>query len=109
MGIEKDIDELAKLAHDAWALDNLIQHISSMSEEELKKALPRILKLRGGSENRATGVVEPATRAPVLVLDDSEFSLRGRLCYSVSKLGERSAALIFRLTGWQQYRTSVWK
>jgi hypothetical protein len=109
MGIEKDIDELAKLAHDAWALENLIEHISSMSDEELKKALPRILKLRGGSENRATGVVEPATHAPVLVFDDSEFSLRGRLWYSVSKLGERSAALIFRLTGWQQYRTSVWK
>ena len=109
MGIEKDVDELAKLAHDAWALDNLIQQISSMSEEELEKALPRILKLRGGSENQAGAVVERATRAPVLVFDDDEFSLRGRLRSSLSKLGERIAAFIFRLTGWQQYRTSAWK
>jgi hypothetical protein len=55
MGIEKDIDELAKLAHDAWALENLIEHISSMSDEELKKALPRILKLRWGIRESSDG------------------------------------------------------
>ena len=108
MSIEADIQKLAQLEHEARTLEMLIQHISSMSEEDLEKTLPGILKRRPGSENRATGI-EPATHAPVLLFDDNEFSLRGRFWYSVSNLSGRSAPLIFRLTGRQQYRASPLK
>ena len=107
MSIEKDIEALAKLAHDTWALERLIHHIGSMSEEDLEKALPRILKLRPESENWATSA-EPATQA-ALLFDDGESLLRGRVRYSVSKLRGRGAALISRLTRRRQFRTSALK
>jgi hypothetical protein len=108
MSIEKDIEALAKLAHDTWALERLIHHIGSMSEEDLEKALPRILKLRPGLENRATSA-EPATHAAALLFDDGESLLRGRFRYGVSKLRGRGAALISRLTRRRQFRTSALK
>ena len=44
MEIEKKIQQLAELERHVHTLDTLIRHVNSMSDEELKKEWPRILK-----------------------------------------------------------------
>jgi hypothetical protein len=50
MEIEKTIQELAELERHVRALDALIQHVNSMSDEELKKEWPRIQKAQRALE-----------------------------------------------------------
>ena len=97
MSIEADIQKLAQLEHEARTLEMLIQHISSMSEEDLENARPHILKQRHALESEALGISEP-----VFLFDDSKFTLLGRFRYTLSKLSANSSALMCRLTGRQQ-------
>ena len=100
MSIEADIQKLAQLEHEARTLETLIQHISSMSEEDLENARPHILKQRQALESEALG--EPVTQVPVFLFDDSEFTLLGRFRYTLSRLSANGSALMYRLTGRQQ-------
>jgi hypothetical protein len=102
MSIEADIQKLAQLEHEARTLEMLIQHISSMSEEDLENARPHILKQRQALESEALGILEPMTQVPVFLFDDNEFTLLGRFRYTLSKLSANSSALMCRLTGRQQ-------
>ena len=94
MSIEADVQKLAQLEHEARTLEMLIQHISSMSEEDLENARPHILKQR---QSEALGISEQ-----VFLFDDSKFTLLGRIRYALSKLSANSSALMCRLTGRQQ-------
>lgn len=102
MSIEANVQKLAQLEHEARTLEMLIQHISSMSEEDLENARPHILKQRQALESGALGTLEPMTQVPVLLFDDGEFTLLGRFRYALAKLSANSSAFMCRLTGRQQ-------
>lgn len=77
MKIEDDVNKLATLERQVRTLDTLIQHLSSMDDEELKKALPRILKGQGSEASLAPS--EPTRDdLPVVFFDDDESNLRRR-------------------------------
>ena len=59
MNIAKDVERLAKLEREVRTIDRLIQTISSMSEEELVAAWPRIELMRAALERH-----EQARRHP---------------------------------------------
>jgi hypothetical protein len=103
MSIEADIQKVAQLEYEARTLQTLIQHISAMSEEDLEKAWPRILKQRQALESEESEISEPMTQAPpVFLFDDSEFTLLGRFRKMLSSLSAKSSQLICRLAGRQQ-------
>ena len=102
MSIETDIQKLAQLEHDAHTLQTLIQQISSMSDEDLEKEWPRVLKQLQALENEASEILEPTTEVTVFLFDDNEFTILGRFRKMVSRLSAKSSGLICRLAGRQQ-------
>jgi hypothetical protein len=77
MKIEDDVNKLASLERQVRTLDTLIQHLNSMDDEELKKALPRILQ--GQASEASSPASAPSTdEVPVLVFDEGGSGLRRR-------------------------------
>ena len=75
MKIEDDVNKLASLERQVRTLDTLIQHLNSMDDEELKKALPRILQ--GQASEASSPASAPSTdEVPVLVFDEGGSGLR---------------------------------
>ena len=59
MEVEKTIQKLAELERHVRALDTLIRHVNSMSDEELQKELPRIVKAQRALESHGRALTAP--------------------------------------------------
>ena len=80
METEKNVQKLVELERHVRALDTLIKHVGSMSDEELKEAWPRILKARRAIEIHSEALTrcETTFRMPVINSEEDNSSFRER-------------------------------